>query len=81
MLEMFREEDENANVNGILLVFDCTGMGLKHLNQATMEQNKKMSRIYQVNNKACILDWTKLHWRYFIGLYIYCLKFTIKRLK
>lgn len=52
MLEMFREEDENANVNGILLVFDCTGMGLKHLNQGTMEQNKKMSRIYQVRNSG-----------------------------
>jgi hypothetical protein len=45
--EMFRCEDENTNVNGAVLVFDCTGMGLKHLNQATPEQHKISSRLYQ----------------------------------
>lgn len=45
--EMFRDEDENTSVNGIMLVFDCTGMGMKHLHQGGMDHNKKMSKIYQ----------------------------------
>lgn len=48
--EMLREADENASVNGTMLVVDCTGVGLKHLNHATRDQNKKISKIYQVRN-------------------------------
>lgn len=46
--ELFRDEDENGLVNGVLLVFDGTGMTMKHMTQATLDHNKKMSRIYQV---------------------------------
>lgn len=55
MSEMFRCEDESAVVNGTILVFDCTGMGIKHLNQATPEQHKKMSRLYQVLYKTTLI--------------------------
>lgn len=55
MSEMVRCEDENATVNGSIIVFDCTGMGLKHLNQATPEQHKKMSRLYQVLDKTTLI--------------------------
>ena len=48
MGELFRDEDENGLVNGVLLVFDCTGIGMKHITQGTMDHNKKMSKIYQV---------------------------------
>lgn len=48
MCEMLRDADENGSVNGILLVFDCTGTSMKHMTHGTMEQNKKTSKIYQV---------------------------------
>lgn len=49
MSELFRNEDENALVNGTILVFDCTGMGVEHITQQSMDHNKKMTRIYQVS--------------------------------
>lgn len=54
--EMVRDEDENHVVNGTLLVFDCTGAGVKHMNQGGIDHNKKMSRIYQVQTAKRVIS-------------------------
>lgn len=45
--EMMRQEDENICVNGWILVFDCTGIGAKHIARMPLEMHRKMSKIFQ----------------------------------
>jgi len=46
--EMLKEKDENVIVNGVLLVFDMTGLTTKHISRRGRDTAKKTSKIYQV---------------------------------
>lgn len=48
VVEIIRDEDENDVVNGLVLVFDFTGLTLKQLQQTYFDKGKITSRIYQV---------------------------------
>lgn len=58
--EMMREEDENVVVNGWILVFDCTGIGAKHIARMPLEMHRKMSKIFQVNRRNAVIASTHL---------------------
>jgi len=45
--ELVKEKDENSIVNGVILVFDMTGMQARHLTRISREENKNTSKIYQ----------------------------------
>jgi len=45
--ELLKEKDENSIVNGVILVFDLTGMQARHLTRMSREENKNTNKIYQ----------------------------------
>jgi len=46
--ELMKEKNENAIVNGVLLVFDMTDASAKMLTRMSPEVSKKTSKIFQV---------------------------------
>jgi len=45
--QMLKEYDENSIVNGVILVFDLTGIQARHVTRMSREESKNTSKIYQ----------------------------------
>ena len=41
-------QDENLQVNGIMYIFDMTGYEMRHMRYFTIEDNKKLVKLWQV---------------------------------
>jgi len=45
--QLLKENDENSIVNGVILVFDLSGMQARHLTRMSRDEQKNTSKIYQ----------------------------------
>ena len=49
MIEMFRTMNESASVNGVIVIYDFTGLRSKYLTRLSVDELKKYSKIFQVS--------------------------------